>query len=476
MAKTIGSFDLASLKNLRDDVTQYFWFESDSSSAWGSGAHVTLYPESQFTDSTNPNYMKGQNIIMNTDGFSIRNGALPMMVLDNDSLDFNAVDTMAGTYKTTATFSSIGARIGQSGESRLEMDYRSMKLVDKNDDSYFYVSDLIDSDGNTTTTYESDGVQTVFELICQIYNPSDVISVKINDSEVTSGWSVNVQSYPAEVIFTSPPTLGDVIEITYIPGDIDLKAYTLGFRRRNNPVGRYSYALGANVIASGMHSFGQGAGVTASGDYAHATGDGVVASGFRSHAQNNGTIAARSSQTALGTFNVEDPLSSTTTHPNGVVSYGQYAVIVGNGKSKTNRSNALTVDWSGNVTINNHDSEIGHVYSDSKSVAISNTTIDHNTDGASLSLSAGVYIVVGQWHFNTRTTTGTTNSAIRLYRSGSSDNIAQTRVMAGDSNWNSLQCTAIVTLTSTETIKVCGATSRPYTTAQGTYINAIRIK
>ena len=58
MAKTIGSFDLASLKYLRDDVTQYFWFESDSSSTWGSGAHVTLYPESQFTDSTSPNYMR----------------------------------------------------------------------------------------------------------------------------------------------------------------------------------------------------------------------------------------------------------------------------------------------------------------------------------------------------------------------------------------------------------------------------------
>lgn len=112
MAKAIGSFDLASLKNLRDDVTQYFWFESDSSSVWGSGAHVTLYPESQFTDSTSPNYMKGQNIIMNTDGFSIRNGGLPMMVLDNNSLDFNLIDTTAGTYVNLATFGG-STRIGQ---------------------------------------------------------------------------------------------------------------------------------------------------------------------------------------------------------------------------------------------------------------------------------------------------------------------------------------------------------------------------
>lgn len=112
MATALGSIDLASLKNLRDDVTQYFWFESNSSSAWGSGAHVTLYPESQFTDSTNPNYMKGQNIIMNTDGFSIRNGGLPMMVLDNNSLDFNLIDTTAGTYVNLATFGG-NTRIGQ---------------------------------------------------------------------------------------------------------------------------------------------------------------------------------------------------------------------------------------------------------------------------------------------------------------------------------------------------------------------------
>lgn len=114
MAKTIGSFDLASLKNLRDDVTQYFWFESNSSSAWGSGAHVTLYPESQFTNPSHANYMKGQNIIMNTDGFSIRNGGLPMMVLDNDSLDFNVVDTTDGTYTNVASFGATSAQIGQT--------------------------------------------------------------------------------------------------------------------------------------------------------------------------------------------------------------------------------------------------------------------------------------------------------------------------------------------------------------------------
>ena len=130
MAKTIGSFDLASLKNLRDDVTQYFWFESNSSSAWGSGAHVTLYPESQFTNPSHANYMKGQNIIMNTDGFSIRNGGLPMMVLDNDSLDFYVVDTTEGTYTKTATFTSTNAQIGQTGKPRITLNNSQVDIYD----------------------------------------------------------------------------------------------------------------------------------------------------------------------------------------------------------------------------------------------------------------------------------------------------------------------------------------------------------
>ena len=72
----MGSLDLGALNNLYDE-TQYFWFES-SAQPWGAGAHVTLYPQSEFTTSTHANYLKGQNILINTDGISIRNGLLPM--------------------------------------------------------------------------------------------------------------------------------------------------------------------------------------------------------------------------------------------------------------------------------------------------------------------------------------------------------------------------------------------------------------
>lgn len=44
-----------------------------------------------------------------------------MMVLDNDSLDFNAVDTTNNRYTTVATFGSTGATIGQTGGSHIQI-------------------------------------------------------------------------------------------------------------------------------------------------------------------------------------------------------------------------------------------------------------------------------------------------------------------------------------------------------------------
>lgn len=107
MTTTIGSLDLNAFSDLYNDSNQYFWFESNSSATYGAGVHVTLVPDTTFI--SNPT---SQNILMNTDGFSIRNGLLPMMTLGNDSLDFNLVDTTGGTYVNLATFGG-STRIGQ---------------------------------------------------------------------------------------------------------------------------------------------------------------------------------------------------------------------------------------------------------------------------------------------------------------------------------------------------------------------------
>ena len=110
-------------------------------------------------------------------------------------------------------------------------------------------------------------------------------------------------------------------------------------------VGDMSHAEGSSTIASGDGSHAEGAITTASGNYAsHAEGYDTTASGWATHSQNLGTIAQRKSQTALGEYNVADTTGTTA-------SRGDYVVIVGNGTADNDRSNALTVDWSGNVDI-----------------------------------------------------------------------------------------------------------------------------
>ena len=278
MAQTIGSIDLASLKNLRDDLTQYFWFEPNASATYGAGVHITLVPDTTFM--RNPT---GQNILINTDGFSIRNGLLPMMTLDNDSLDFNIVDTTAGTYTTTATFSSTGAQIGQIGESHLEMDYHSMQLVDKDGSTYFHVSDLRNEDGTYTDTFTGNGTKVQFDVRFASSTPANEI-VTVNGVVITSGYTF---SAPYSLRFSNAPQSGAIITITYnLEQGETLKAYTIGKRGSNKYYGRFSLAEGYENDATG--------------DYSHAEGYQVLSVGVRSHAEGDSTETRASASHAEG--------------------------------------------------------------------------------------------------------------------------------------------------------------------------------
>ena len=112
--------------------------------------------------------------------------------------------------------------------------------------------------------------------------------------------------------------------------------------------GSAAHAEGYSTTATSQGAHAEGMGATASNQASHAEGYQTAANGRYSHAQNNGTIATKESQTVLGTYNIQDT-STTTTHPSGRTTYGQYAVIVGNGEYGAPRSNALTVGWDGTL-------------------------------------------------------------------------------------------------------------------------------
>lgn len=81
---------------------------------------------------------------------------------------------------------------------------------------------------------------------------------------------------------------------------------------------------------------------TASGEASHAEGMGTTASGKAAHSEGVKTVANHESQHVFGEYNKLDNSSAAAT------ARGNYVEIVGNGTADSARSNARTLDWSGN--------------------------------------------------------------------------------------------------------------------------------
>jgi len=96
-----------------------------------------------------------------------------------------------------------------------------------------------------------------------------------------------------------------------------------------------AHAEGGVTTASGPYAHAEGYGTTASGNYSHAEGADGKATAAYAHCEGYSTRAASSSQHAGGKYNIQD-------------SSGVYAEIIGNGTDDDARSNARTLDWSGN--------------------------------------------------------------------------------------------------------------------------------
>ena len=123
--------------------------------------------------------------------------------------------------------------------------------------------------------------------------------------------------------------------------------------------GDYSHAEGTETTASGSRSHAEGKLTTASGDCSHTEGEqttaggsashaegfNTTASGSRSHAEGYQTTAKNRSQHVFGEYNILDPSTASSS------ARGTYVEIVGKGVDEDTRSNARTLDWSGNENI-----------------------------------------------------------------------------------------------------------------------------
>lgn len=105
-----------------------------------------------------------------------------------------------------------------------------------------------------------------------------------------------------------------------------------------------SHAEGHGTVASGIASHAEGSSSIASGTNSHAEGSFTTASGIYSHAEGFFTTAQRRSQHVFGEYNALDAVGN-------VQQKGQYVEMVGNGTTDSRRSNARTLDWSGNEVL-----------------------------------------------------------------------------------------------------------------------------
>ena len=386
MTTTIGSVDLNALSDLYNDSNQYFWFESNSDATYGAGVHITLSPDTSFV--ANPS---GQNVLVNTDGISFRNGLLPMMTLDNDSLDFNVINATTGTYNNVASFGSTAIVIGEEAKANLHLTFNNLSMVDKDGTKFFEVGDNRNADGIAIVKYT--------KTVSVDSTGSATVTVNSNISSIVSVYADSVQLSSSKYSFSGKTvTINGLtsnskkaIKITYTTTESTVYL-TFGKRDSLGNIGSYSVAEGYNVIssafcshaegnsttasgleshaegnsttasgsdshaegifttASGLDSHAEGISTTASGDASHAEGNNTTASGAYSHAQGQNTVASGNFSHAGGTRTIADSANMTAIGKYNTKNSGK-AFVIGNGTSNTARSDAFTVDWDGNTVM-----------------------------------------------------------------------------------------------------------------------------
>lgn len=217
---------------------------------------------------------------------------------------------------------------------------------------------------------------------------------------------------------------------------------------------RWQVAARANVMTS-KPSFVLGSLAGEIGEYSTAIGKNLDASG--------------DNQIVLGKYNEPDETK---------------ALIVGGGEINELLNfyrNILTLDWNGNLDIygNVTAANIGVTQSESGSYSIGTANIDTYTQGPSVTLAAGVWVVTGQWVFQTGDSSGARNMGVQLSPtsgSGGTGAYKMVRVNAASQAFASLDITDIITLTSRTTVYLKGAASMTSSTAATCTIKAVRIK
>lgn len=166
----------------------------------------------------------------------------------------------------------------------------------------------------------------------------DTINIKIGEAMMSAvTHMIPPHLLPADLSFThwlfDRKTNSIAAKSAYSASGVNAFAIGTGTKATN----ANCVALGDGTQATGLRAFAGGYKSVASGQNAFAFGNTTTAAGFNTTAFGSGTVAQTASQLVIGKYNILDTVSKESN-----------AFIIGNGTSDL-RSNALTVDWNGNL-------------------------------------------------------------------------------------------------------------------------------
>ena len=197
-----------------------------------------------------------------------------------------------------ATFGADGAQVGSSdgGSSYFTIQKQSIGGYNYRNTPYFEVGDI--SNTEFTLTYETEagyvtyGTQSLLEA-------ATVTKVTVDGIQV-SGWSRATQySMPYRGLNYNSSTSGNELIIYYKFTSI-APYFSYNNRKSGETIGRGSFSIGYNCIASNEYATAEGYQTEASGLYSHAEGRYTHATDSDSHAEGYLTIANGSHSHAEG--------------------------------------------------------------------------------------------------------------------------------------------------------------------------------
>lgn len=260
---------------------------------------------------------------------------------DNVIATFNSGGiTFYNGGNTVSNFNGNTVVLGKTSDTHAVLDYSSLELLDKDGNVYLHFGDARNANGRANVRwlgyenaavipYVSPPMPGLYSVIAvyvggQLVDPSnytyDTTTMKV---------TINTGVSDAEV------------DIRYVTTD-PVYAYTLGYRNTSYYNGKQSLTVGRAIGCSARDSIAVGLDHAVAGEYNAALGG--TSADIRAYYSvtlgGQGLIARSSSQTVLGEFNRADRAQAGQR--------GDYVEIVGNGTSNTARSNARTLDWSGN--------------------------------------------------------------------------------------------------------------------------------